>query len=492
MLSADGAHALRRRFLEAGYILDAVLDRIGPAGNAGLGRNSTLAAEDALAGERDAQATLVRLLMLQRPVGAADARSALGPAWQACVDAGVLAPDVGREEGLVRATLEIRPYGADDWSGWICHDLNPGMDGRIEPVRPDFVLGVSPASTTLAQLTIRTPVARALDLGTGCGVQALHLARHADRVVATDLNPRALDLARLSLLLTGVDADLRLGSLYEPVGRDTFDLVVSNPPYVMSPPTGERLTYREGAYAGDELVRLVITGGGQRLADDGTLQVLANWAVTDQPWDERLAGWIAPTGCDALVIEREVLDPYEYVELWLNDAGLAGAPDHRRRSRDWLAYLAGLGVRGVGMGWFSLHRSGRSTPDLQFESWPHAVHQPVGEAFAAHQRGVALADRQDDELLATAWTVDPRIVQETLGRPGEPDPEHIILRQPYGLGRATTAGTGLAAVVGACDGQLAAGQIVDAVASLLDVDAAALRAEVAPELRRLVRDCYLT
>ena len=51
----------------------------------------------------------------------------------------------------------------------------------ITPIRPDFVLGVSSASSTLAQLTVRDPVGRALDLGTGCGVQSLHLARHAER-----------------------------------------------------------------------------------------------------------------------------------------------------------------------------------------------------------------------------------------------------------------------------------------------------------------------
>ena len=60
------------------------------------------------------------------------------------------------------------------------------------------MLGVSSASTTLAQLTVRRPVGRALDLGTGCGVQSLHLARHARSVTATDLNPRALELAALT------------------------------------------------------------------------------------------------------------------------------------------------------------------------------------------------------------------------------------------------------------------------------------------------------
>ena len=62
----------------------------------------------------------------------------------------------------------------------------------------EYVLGISEASSSLAQLTIREPAGRALDLGTGCGVQALHLAQHAGQVVATDVNPRALAMARLT------------------------------------------------------------------------------------------------------------------------------------------------------------------------------------------------------------------------------------------------------------------------------------------------------
>ena len=102
---------------------------------------------------------------------------------------------------------------------------------------PDFVLGVSSASSTLAQLTVRAPVARALDLGTGCGVQSLHLARHAGQVVATDLNPRALALAEMTAMINSVEIDLRQGNLYEPVAGERFDLITSNPPYVMSPPS---------------------------------------------------------------------------------------------------------------------------------------------------------------------------------------------------------------------------------------------------------------
>src|SRR5215213_3279938 len=64
--------------------------------------------------------------------------------------------------------------------------------------RPDVVQGATRAAQTLAGLLVRRRVRRALDLGTGCGVLALLLARTAERVVATDINPRALQFGRRS------------------------------------------------------------------------------------------------------------------------------------------------------------------------------------------------------------------------------------------------------------------------------------------------------
>ena len=86
------------------------------------------------------------------------------------------------------------------------------------------MLGISAASTSLAQLTIREPVGSALDLGTGCGVQALHLAGHADRVVATDVNRRALEIARFNAELNELaPVEVRDGSYFEPVAGERFD-----------------------------------------------------------------------------------------------------------------------------------------------------------------------------------------------------------------------------------------------------------------------------
>ena len=96
----------------------------------------------------------------------------------------------------------MRFSSADSTDGgdhfWVVSDLTPGLDGGPQRVGADHVLGISPASTSLAQLTLREPVGAALDLGTGCGVQALHLAAHSGTVVATDVNERALRLTRFN------------------------------------------------------------------------------------------------------------------------------------------------------------------------------------------------------------------------------------------------------------------------------------------------------
>nr|WP_231980554.1 methyltransferase [Tessaracoccus coleopterorum] len=236
---------------------------------------------------------------------------------------------------------------------------------------------------------MRTPIGSALDLGTGCGVQSLHLSHHVDRVVGTDVNGRALELAALTAALNRADIDLRAGSLYEPVAGERFDLIVSNPPFVMSPPTSEAatLTYRESNLEGDRLVETLVRGAADHLLPGGSLQLLTNWAILDEPWEERLRGWV-PEGCDAWFIERERLDVFAYIEMWLADAGLAGTERWRPAYDEWLAYFDRLGIRAVGMGWVLITRAGRDVPQVRFESWPHQVAQPVGDVFARNRAAV--------------------------------------------------------------------------------------------------------
>ncbi|MEO7587129.1 MAG: methyltransferase [Arachnia sp.] len=483
MTSAD----LRARLLRASYTTDDVLDLIGELGQAGLGRNSSIAADVALAGSMDPLACLVRLFILQQSVPLAAAEQALD------VAAAVRHDWVAVGDDRVRALVDIRPYGSPDdgASGFLVSDLTPGMDQQTAPTRADYVLGASPASLTLAQITMREHVGRALDLGTGCGVQSLHLTRHADEVVATDLNPRALDLARVSADLSGVAIDYREGSLFDPVAGERFDLIVSNPPYVMSPPDGKRLTYREGDLVADGLVEAIVRQAPSHLLPGGSLQLLTNWAVLDGvAWEDRLRGWVEGTGLDCWVIERERLDVFSYIEMWLTDAGLAGSPEWEPAYRRWLDYFADLGITEVGMGWLLLTASERAEPHLRFESWPHAVAQPVGGVFARHRAAVDAATLPLSELLTSRPRLSD-VVQETIGEPGAADPTHVVLRQRTGLLRAIRVGTADGAVLGALDGELALGQVIAAVASVLALDPAEVAAQVVPVVRDALLDQLL-
>lgn len=259
----------------------------------------------------------------------------------------------------------------------------------------------------------------------------------------------------------------------------------------MSPPSPERLVYREGRFEGDGLVRAVISGARDHLTPGGTLQVLGNWAILrDQPWQGRLDAWAAPD-CDFWVIERERLSTFEYIEMWLTDAGLHQSPQWEQKYREWVDYFDRLGIIGVGMGWLTLTRSERDNPERRYEEWPWAVEQPVGPAIGRTQQDLTTARLPRPDLLASTFTLADHIVEESTGAPGAAGPEHIVIRQNSGLRRAIDAGTALAAVLGACDGDLSLGAIINAVSQLLEVDAEDLTLELEPRLREAIRDGFL-
>ncbi|WP_306666141.1 MULTISPECIES: class I SAM-dependent methyltransferase [Nocardioides] len=491
----DVAGPLREALLAADFTYDRVAEAIGEDAHRALGRNETLPAlrRTTSGGPLD---TLVRLFLLQTTVGRDEADRALPGLVDRLCNAGLLEQSVSE----VAARTDCRPYATTGEEGdrdlWVVSDLTPGLDGAPVAVGPDHVLGISSASTSLAQLTMRGPIGSALDLGTGCGVQALHLAGHADRVVATDVNARALWMTRLNAALNEVEVDVRDGSFFEPVAGERFDLIATNPPFVISPATGERLVYRDSGLPGDRVVEHIVRTGPDHLTEGGWLQVLANWAIVDgQPWDERLGSWLRDD-CDALVVQRETLDPASYVELWLKDSGHHGGPDYAARYGTWLSWLEETGIEGVGFGWINVRLGGGAGSGggaHELVEWPYDVEQPIGPAIRAWGDAVTdLRGLTDDDLLTTTLRAREDVQQETVGRPGAEDPEAIVLRQQRGFRRARTADTVEAAFLGACDGDLTVGQLLGALGSLLQRDEADLRETYLPVVRELVAQGFLT
>lgn len=112
--------------------------------------------------------------------------------------------------------------------------------GRVFQVSPE-VLIPRPETEVLIELALqrvqdlptgRPP--RIVDLGTGSGIVAISLALECPQaeVVAVDLSPGALAVARNNAGRLGARVDFRAGSWFAPLAGERFDLIVSNPPYI--------------------------------------------------------------------------------------------------------------------------------------------------------------------------------------------------------------------------------------------------------------------
>ena len=333
-------------------------------------------------------ATVLRVFFLQVPVPARDAVDAFSEAGIGALEATGLA-EMGTE---VVPRARILPIGdlllaSDGFS----------LDGE-DP--PDYVATYTPTARLLDSLTPRPPVERALDVGTGSGVHALLAARHSERVVATDVNARALAYTELNAALNGLtNVACRRGSLFEPVAGETFDLITFNAPYVVSPE--RRWAYRDSGFEADEISERVVREAAEHLADGGFAALLVSWLAADEEEpDESVLEWAESTGCDSWILPTLGSDPLTHAAEW--NAHLAGDPEAFGAALDvWTEYFDDLGVRWVSEGAVLLHRRSGPPPTARVDPVDEDDLDDAGEqirrAFEARARLSELAD--PDELL---------------------------------------------------------------------------------------------
>ncbi|WP_271985469.1 methyltransferase [Pseudoclavibacter terrae] len=514
--------ALAVTFAEVGFTVDGVESRLGAEAADALHRDLLEPASFALSREPDdALSALIRLFVLAEPVEAGDvpaleellaARLVERVPRVAPADAGVDGSGEQLADGLVAALVDVRPYASEGVNGdvemWVASDLGGVQLGRDQPLRRDHVVGIGPATTLLAQLTPREPVARALDLGVGMGVQTMHLLAHTRHVVATDISERALAFAKFNLLLNaaalgiapgGLDdrVSLRLGNMLEPVAGEQFDLFVSNPPFVITPRRegeegSDQYTYRDGGKPGDSIVEGLVRELGAVLAPGGVACMLGNWEVRagDANWHARLETWPA-SDVDLWVVQREDATPVEYADMWLKDAAEnAELSSWQHAFRRYLQDFASRDVERIGMGMFFLRRTHEGAvggPLRRFEHLTHALGHPLAEHIRDGFEALTwLRGLDDAELFDEPLIVAGDVTEERHSRPGDEDPSIIMLRQGAGFRRTMSMSTELTGFVSVCDGELVGSQIVTAIASLVDVEEEALRESLVPDVRELV------
>jgi len=484
--------ALRADLASADFTVDAVADSLGPVAVAALRREQAIPGELVTRDRRDPLSVLIRLLTLGRPVASGDVDAALPTLG----GDGLLRLGLAtREDGQVRAACDLRPHADESRGWWVASDLSEIETG--EALHEDHVLGIGGASMTLAAWTIRRDVNRALDLGTGCGVQAFHLGAHCRTIVGTDVSERALGYARFNAALAGLKLDLRRGDLFEPVSGQRFDLIVSNPPFVITPRAEgvPAFEYRDGGLVGDGIVERLVRTVGEHLEPGGVAQFLGNWEIrSGGTWQDRWREWLSGTGLDAWVIQREVQDPAEYAELWSRDGGShRGVEGFERLYAAWVADFAARDVVSIGFGVVTLQRPREArAPWADLAEVTGAVAPAMGPVVEA---GLAartwLAEVGAAGLLDTAWRCAPDVTEERHTRPGADDPGVIMIRQGGGLRRSVQADTVVAGLVSVCDGSLTARLALEAIARLLELDATAVVAAALPTLHDLVADGLL-
>jgi methylase of polypeptide subunit release factors len=358
----------------------------------------------------DPLSTMIRLFVATVPVALDDAAAALAPLdLDAAESIGVLAVDGSQAAPLVRL-VPVGPL-------LVACDLTPDPSRLAR----DVVIGVSSTSWALAHLTARRPVAVALDVGTGCGIQAMLAARHSGRVIGTDVNARAVEFARFNAALNDLaNVEVREGDLFEAVDGDRADLVVANPPFVVSP--DDDYHYRDGGWPRDELSRHVVREAGARLRPGGLAHVLVGWVHhPGGDWSDPLREWVDGLGCDAWLLHFESVDAEEYAIRWHQP--LQGDPERYGEAIGrWLDHFADERIDAIGYGAVVLRRrAGDSGNWVRAESVGSPPVGPAGEQVARLFAAVDDVAGRGEAILDQRLTLGDSLRLEQVLRPVEGD-----------------------------------------------------------------------
>lgn len=416
----------------------------------------------------------LELLWLGRVVEIADAGTAFGgPALRALEASGLVA----RENDHLRPLVALSPVGDLVFA----YDLKERHRSRAV----DYVLGPGAVTRLMVDLMLEEPVEATLDLGCGAGILGAVATGHARRVVATDVNSRAVAFSRFNLALNGLEhVECREGSLFEPVRRERFDQIICDPPFVLSP--AHTFLYRDG---GPDLTRRIVAEAAAHLTPGGTLQMLIEWPEHEGgDWGGEVAGWVEGSACDAWLMRFNSESIGAYAERWLRQEYETEIPEEALAS--WVAPLRARGIGSVGGGLLVLRPAAEAVARTCFRDAPPVERQGLAGSLARWLACQAflgsLADERAllDSLLSAAPGLERRDVRSIAGEGWSPPRRELRLRSGlcFGAGVDPIA----AEVVGLLDGRRTPREALALLCASLDLPPEAFLEGLPGALRRLV------
>ncbi len=340
----------------------------------------------------DAAATALRLFFLSDDVAAEAAEAALGALFEPSLAAGLLA----RAGGDVACPFRFA-YVEDLLL------LSDPLDGDDA----DAVMGAGATTAALARLARPSgPVSSLLDLGCGAGTLALLFATRAARVVGTDVNARAIALARLNAALNGRAVDWRQGDLFAPVAGETFELVVAQPPFVPRPAGVDVATYLHGGARGDELALRVLAGLPTHLAPGGRGVVLAMWPQLEgDPLAARVGRALADEGLGVTLFAGAPFELDDWCTMCAVRAHPSLGPEFDAGAIALRAHLGDLGVDGFSLAAVVVERRGADGRGWSTTFPGLAMDRLAAAHVEATLRAQRLAAGPDAPLLAATLRV---------------------------------------------------------------------------------------
>jgi hypothetical protein len=428
-------------------------------------------------------ASLVRLFLFGETLESGMLRRHIGKSADALVAARLVVPDGTKFRPVVRLT---------PWRGLVlAHDPDPPGD-----LWDAHVSGPTSAADALLQIVAADGLqgVGALDLGTGCGLLALALAKSVGCVIATDINPVALHYTALNAGLNGITTiETRQGSWFEPVADQSFGLIVANPPFVIAPESG--LLFRHSLGGRDEVSRDVVRSIAGSLEIGGLGYVLVNWIqAPERAWLDTIGGWLDGTGCDAVVFLHGIEDPLAYAVRW-NAREQQLRPDRYPATLDrWLEHFRRESIAAIATAGIVLRRRAA-------RNWRHGLElsgRARGDAGGQVRAILAGQDFLQEHstaagLLATAFRLDaPHRLYQTLAfRDGEYVVEPAALGLDEGLGIPIAVEPDLIQMVLRLDGSQRLVEIVDEVAAATGADRESLEFRSVALIRRLLEHGFV-
>lgn len=483
LISHDDGRRLREFFAEAHYTPEELRDKMALT-ELPSRRMRTLPRMLDRTRERTARNTLARWFYIGIPVEAKTAAELL-PAWvlEICLESGMLTREGETYVPAVRLTPLEKLLIASDRA----LDIETAK-------RSDLVLWPNPSTRALFSFTVRKFSRATLDLGAGTGVQALLAAPHSQTVVATDLNARATEFAAFNARLNGFEnIECLTGDSFAPVEGRTFDLIVANPPFFITP--FSNYMYCNNTLELDDFCRSLVRGASRFLSDGGYCQMLCEWVqVPGQTWQERLTEWFEGTGCDVWVLKGSSTEAFSYGTDRFRETIPYSPETDEAIYNQWMDFYRERKIEGVHGGVIAMRRrSGQNW--VRLDDMPGNVGAAFGDfvlqAFTNYD--FLESHTTDEQMLGVKPKLSPSVVLDQQFQQSDKgwEQKSLKLRLAEGIPFSLALEPLVAEFVSHCDGKRTLGELIQALASKVNANSEQVQRECLSVVRRLIERGFL-